>query len=42
MRERMMLVGGELSVSSRSGQGTTITARAPLTAKEILPPGYDE
>ena len=32
MRERLRLVGGELTISSRSGQGTTLEARVPLTS----------
>ena len=32
MRERLRLIGGELTVTSRSGQGTTIEARAPLAS----------
>ncbi len=32
MRERMRLVGGELSVVSRRGEGTRIEARVPLVA----------
>src|SRR6185295_4000083 len=31
MRERLRLVGGELTITSRAGQGTTIDARVPLT-----------
>ena len=31
MRERLALIKGELEVDSRSGVGTTITARVPLT-----------
>ena len=30
MRERLRLINGELTVSSRPGQGTTITARVPI------------
>ncbi len=31
MRERLRLVGGELTIRSRAGQGTSIDARVPLT-----------
>jgi PAS domain S-box-containing protein len=31
MRERLRLIGGELTIRSRAGQGTTIDARVPLT-----------
>jgi two-component system NarL family sensor kinase len=34
MRERLQLVGGELSVKSRPGAGTTIYARVPLHSDE--------
>ncbi len=34
MRERMLLVSGELTASSKVGDGTTIQARAPIRAKE--------
>jgi signal transduction histidine kinase len=34
MRERLQLVGGELSVRSKPGAGTTIHARVPLKASE--------
>jgi len=34
MRERLQLVHGELSVKSRTGAGTTIHARVPLTTHE--------
>ncbi len=35
MRERAELLGGTLSVSSRAGRGTTVTARLPLEAEEV-------
>jgi PAS domain S-box-containing protein len=31
MRERLRLIGGELTIRSRAGQGTTIGARVPLS-----------
>jgi PAS domain S-box-containing protein len=34
MRERLQLVGGEFSINSKPGGGTTIRARIPLTAEE--------
>jgi len=34
LRERALLVGGELAVTSAPGQGTHIVARLPLTAGE--------
>jgi two-component system, NarL family, sensor kinase len=34
MRERARLLGGQLRVTSRSGRGTTVTARIPLRAGE--------
>ena len=37
MRERLRLIGGELTVTSRSGQGTTIEARAPLRSPRGQP-----
>jgi two-component system sensor histidine kinase UhpB len=33
MRERMRMIGGELAIYSAPGQGTRITARAPLAPK---------
>jgi PAS domain S-box-containing protein len=33
MRERVLLLGGELDVESKPGQGTTILASVPLTGK---------
>ncbi|HET7106995.1 MAG TPA: ATP-binding protein, partial [Candidatus Acidoferrum sp.] len=36
MRERLKLVGGELSVQSEPGHGTTIRALVPLMVKEHL------
>jgi len=30
MRERALLYGGQLTIASAPGQGTTITARLPL------------
>jgi signal transduction histidine kinase len=41
MRERLRLIGGELTVTSRSGQGATIEARAPLASPLIRPPAAD-
>jgi len=32
MRERVRLIGGELTISSRSGHGTMLAARVPLTS----------
>jgi signal transduction histidine kinase len=32
MRERMMLVGGQLVVESAPGDGTTVAARVPLSS----------
>jgi len=32
MRERLRLVGGQLSIDSKPNQGTTVTARIPLSA----------
>jgi signal transduction histidine kinase len=34
MRERMQLVGGQFSIESKPGSGTTIHARTPLKAEE--------
>ena len=34
MRERMQLVGGQFSIDSKPGGGTTIRARAPIMVKE--------
>jgi signal transduction histidine kinase len=31
MRERLRLIGGELTIRSRAGHGTTIGARVPLS-----------
>jgi len=33
MRERLRLVGGQLSIDSKPNQGTTVTARVPLSAE---------
>ena len=33
MRERVSLVGGELSVESRGGGGTTVTASLPASSR---------
>jgi signal transduction histidine kinase len=43
MRERMALVGGDLSVEGQPGEGTTIAARVPLrTVRPPVPqPGPD-
>jgi signal transduction histidine kinase len=40
MRERAMLIGGELTLQGAAGQGTTVTLRVPLsrTAKEPTTP----
>jgi signal transduction histidine kinase len=38
MEERVRLVGGELSISSRPGQGTCIQVRVPLPDHLNLPP----
>jgi len=35
MQERMALVGGRCEMRSARGLGTTITARVPLSGKEI-------
>ena len=35
MRERVLLLGGELDVESKPGEGTTILASVPLTGKKI-------
>jgi PAS domain S-box-containing protein len=37
MQERLLLIGGTLTVTSRSGHGTTIEARAPLTSSRGQP-----
>jgi signal transduction histidine kinase len=34
MRERMHLIGGEFSIESQPGRGTTISARVPLKAEK--------
>jgi signal transduction histidine kinase len=34
MRERAYLVGGDFAISSKSGGGTQVTARVPLTPGE--------
>jgi signal transduction histidine kinase len=34
MRERMKLVGGEFSIESKPGHGTTIRARVPHTGED--------
>jgi signal transduction histidine kinase len=34
MRERLQLVGGEFSVQSEPGRGTTISARVPLEVEK--------
>jgi signal transduction histidine kinase len=34
MRERMLALKGELSISGRPGQGTTVTVAVPLTTRE--------
>lgn len=34
MRERLQAVGGELSIDSRPGEGTTVTARILLTPQD--------
>jgi PAS domain S-box-containing protein len=39
MRERLKLVGGEFSINSKPGGGTTIRARVPLMVKEHLARG---
>jgi signal transduction histidine kinase len=41
MRERVRLVGGELTIRSRAGQGTSIEARAPLTNPRGQPAAAD-
>ncbi len=41
MRERLRLIGGELTVTSRLGQGTTIEARAPLASARLRPAAAD-
>ena len=33
MRERLQMVGGKFSIKSKSGHGTTVTARIPVTTK---------
>ena len=38
MRERLRLIGGELTIRSRAGQGTTIDARVPLLAQAARRP----
>jgi PAS domain S-box-containing protein len=42
MRERTHLVGGELSIKSEPGRGTTISAWVPLEGKNSLPAQLDE
>jgi len=37
MRERTRLAGGELSITSRPGAGTTIAARIPIAGVDSLP-----
>jgi signal transduction histidine kinase len=34
MRERIQLIGGEFSIASQRGQGTTVCARVPLKAED--------
>ena len=36
MRERMQLVGGEISIKSQPGSGTTILARVPFSGTDSL------
>jgi signal transduction histidine kinase len=36
MKERLKLVGGELSIESQSTRGTTVLARAPVTDVAVL------
>jgi signal transduction histidine kinase len=38
MRERAMLIGGEISLAGSPGKGTTMTLRAPLKAPPTPPP----
>lgn len=38
MRERMRLLGGRLTLRSKPGQGTTVTAEAPLVAEDAACP----
>ena len=33
MRERAMLIGGEITLQGRPGKGTTVTVRVPLVRK---------
>ena len=35
MRERIHLIGGEFQIWSRAGQGTRITARAPIINRSL-------
>ncbi len=37
MRERLRLIGGAFEISSKPGQGTSITCRAPLAPSEATP-----
>jgi signal transduction histidine kinase len=37
MRERLRLIGGELTITSRAGQGTMIAARVPLANPAARP-----
>jgi signal transduction histidine kinase len=38
MRERAMLIGGEITLQGAPGQGTTMTLRVPLGKKSSIPP----
>jgi signal transduction histidine kinase len=38
MEERMLLVGGSLTIESRPGEGTTVLARLPFTTSPTPPP----
>ncbi|HEX8963708.1 MAG TPA: ATP-binding protein, partial [Rhodocyclaceae bacterium] len=37
MRERALMLGGEVDIDSRPGDGTTVTARIPMTARGEAP-----
>ncbi len=39
MRERALLLGGELTISSTAGKGTTVIARIPETQTTLLKEG---
>jgi signal transduction histidine kinase len=38
MRERLMAVGGDCSISSRAGAGTKVVARVPLGRRDPVRP----